>query len=331
LKGVFAWLSKCELQGREFEGNLLLGHAVSQVDAIVGQLRLAQLNPPGGLARLRGGRLAVRGCRLGEQPLPVQCTVLLAYDPGFQPGAAHFADLQALIGQVELCFRDFEALQAHEWIALQVIDRQRRERGVQVEQAQLEGLAEIQFVARAGAERAALESQGRCVADVWPEVRQRHGVHGQAATGAQWGEVQLALPADVPAAWARGRQCGVGSPILPGDEVVQLQIQLVVKQVDRLAGALINEAQLAGAESEAVQLQRKYLAFGGRRLGLGFLLGGSEQLRQVEGTVLGKAQLRSRCLQVHFAQVQGAPEQAVPGEIDIQVIEADVLLLGCAQ
>ncbi len=156
-------LSKGELQGREFEGNLLLGHAVSQMDAIVGQLRLAQLNPPGGLGRLRGRCLAVRGCRLGEQPLPVQCTVLLAYDPGFQPGAAHFADLQALIGQVELCFRDFEALQTHEWIALQVIDRQRRERGVQVEQAQLEGLAEIQFVARAGAERAALESPAsRC-------------------------------------------------------------------------------------------------------------------------------------------------------------------------
>ena len=172
--------------------------------------------------------------------------------PGFQALAADLADHHLLLDQVQAGLADVQFGQFDQRAAVGGFDGKGREGKAEVAQLQLGAAGQAQLIVGGQVEDAFLQVQGQGVAHVGPDAFELAIAQLQMAAGADRAEAQGALPFDLTAIGAGGLQTQFGIVVGQGAEVAEAEVEAVVDEFDRLAGAQVFEMHGAGGQDDAL-------------------------------------------------------------------------------
>lgn len=79
----------------------------------------------------------------------------------------------------------------------------------------------------------------------------------QLALGCQRLQAEGALPVDTSATLAAGCETSLGVAVGPGGQIMQFEIERIVDQRYRLAGALVLKAEVSALQLQTIDTQRK--------------------------------------------------------------------------
>jgi len=208
------------------------------------------------------------------------------------------------------------------------LDGERRDAGGGVGQVQFGFFGQAERVVRAEVEHAVFEDQGQGVAHIGPPGFHLAIGDFQGAFGRDRHQADVTLPVDLPAFRAGGDQGHVGIVFRQGAEVFQLEVEFVVEELDRLAGAQVFKVQITARQLDPLDPQRERFGVGVCRCR--FAGWQFEQLRQVQLAGLVEQQLGLGFVELHIGQVQGAGPQAVELQVGVEPLETHLFLAGIA-
>ncbi|MCY1350773.1 hypothetical protein D9M69_370150 [compost metagenome] len=237
--------------------------------------------------------------------------------------AADRADHHLLLDQVERGVRHLQALQVDQRAAVRRLDGEVGHRHGGIAELQFGALGQVQAVVAGQVELALFQHQRHGVAHIGPDALELAVGDLEVAAGGDRRQADPAVPVDLATIGPLGHQGHVRLVFRQGAEVLQFEVERVVDELHRLAGAQVLEVQAALDQGDVVDAQREGLA---RRLvgGLRLARRQGEQLGQVEGAVLGEQHLGVGLLQLDRGQVQRAAPQAVRLQVGVQALEAEL-------